>query len=360
MKHLDRHIISRLVTITIFVTALLICIFILIDFSENSDDFADQGAPADRIWNEYYLNYIPEMIRLVSPVAAFIACLFLTGRMTERFEIIALKASGVSLYRLLLPYLIFAAGFAMVISYLDAFVIPESNAERSRFEQEFLGGSGDVLDRGSLYRQDGPGRVFHLGHYSHDSRTGYRLTLLQFNNDREIGMIATANRISWVDSLESWTAARYTERHFSSEGYRESTRHDSTIDLNVLPRDLSRRTSDIYQLTYPQAANYIESIQRLGVGEIGLPLMQFYGRVAYPVSLIIITLIGFALASQQRKGGRGFFITMGLTISFIYLSMIKIIEPFGASGVLDPAVATALPHLTFLLLGIILFITTKK
>ncbi|MDZ7756063.1 LptF/LptG family permease [Rhodohalobacter sp.] len=58
---------------------MLIFIFIMVDFSENSDDFADQGATMAEIFNRYYLNYIPEMTRLVLPVAVFVACLFLTG-----------------------------------------------------------------------------------------------------------------------------------------------------------------------------------------------------------------------------------------------------------------------------------------
>lgn len=360
MKRLDRYIFLRLLTITLFVITVLICIFILIDFSENSDNFADQGAPAERIWNEYYLNYIPEMIRLVSPVALFIACLFLTGQMTERFEIIALKASGISLYRIAAPYLIFAACFAGMVSYLDAWIIPDSNIERSHFEQEFLGGSGDVLDRGNLYRQESPGRVFQLGHYSPNSGTGYRLTLLEFDDESEIRRLITANRIDWVDSLRSWEAGRYTERTYHEEGYSDSTQFDTRIDLNVLPRDLSRTTSDIYQLTYPEAVNYIESIRRSGAGDVALPLVQFYGRVAYPVSLLVVTLIGFALASQQRKGGRGFYIAMGLTISFIYISMMEIIEPFGAAGAMAPLTAAALPHMLFLLFGIVLILKARK
>jgi len=64
---------------TFFVLFTLIVIYILIDFSENSDDFSDQGATFSQIWSDYYLNFIPEMLRLVSPLAIFVACLGLFG-----------------------------------------------------------------------------------------------------------------------------------------------------------------------------------------------------------------------------------------------------------------------------------------
>ncbi|MEX1062575.1 MAG: LptF/LptG family permease [Balneolaceae bacterium] len=360
MRKLDRYIFFRLLTITLFVLVVLICVFILIDFSENSDDFSDQGATIAQIWNEYYINYIPEMVRLVSPVAIFVACLFLTGQMTERLEITAIKASGISLYRLAAPYMLFGLSLAAIISYLDAYVIPTSNAERILFEQEYLGTGNDKIDNGGLYRQESPNTIFSVNHFDSNSNVGYSFTLVEFSADREIRRIVTANRLGWVDSLQTWKAERYKERTFTEEGYVDSTNREQLVDVNVLPRDLARRTSDIYQLTYPEAVNYIESIQRVGAGDINLPLVQLYNRIAYPVSILVVSLIGFALASERRKGGKGFYITAGLVISFVYLVLMKVAEPFGAAGTLDPVYAAGLPHLLFLLIGIILLLNTKK
>src|SRR5690625_7496414 len=100
MKKLDRYIFFRILAIALFMLVILICIFILIDFSENSDDFTDRGAELSQIWGEYYVHYIPEMTRLVLPVAMFVACLFLTEQMTVRLELQALKVSVISTYRL--------------------------------------------------------------------------------------------------------------------------------------------------------------------------------------------------------------------------------------------------------------------
>lgn len=360
MKRLDRYIFFRLMAITFFVLIVLIFIFILIDFSENSDDFADKGATLTQIWTEYYLNYIPEMIRLVSPVAIFIAVLFLTAQMTERLEITALKAAGVSLYRLSIPYFAFGISMALLIGWLDSSIIPNSNAERIQFEQEFIGGSSETIDRGSIYRQESPDRIFHLTHFNHNSNTGYRLTLIRYNSNHEIEQLTTASRIDWVDSLSTWKGQRIQDRIYMEEGFRDSTINEGTLDINILPRDLARRTSDIYQLTWVEAAEYIESIERIGAGEINLPSVQLFGRILYPISILVVTLIGFALASQKRKGGIGFYIAAGLTFIFIYLAIMKIMEPLGAAGTLEPMSAAAIPHILFFLIGLFMFLLTRK
>lgn len=359
MNKLDRYIIMRLMAITIFVLALLICIFILIDFSENSDEFADQGAKIAEIWRQYYLNYIPEMTRLVSPVAVLVACLLLTGQMTERLEITAIKASGISLYRLSMPFLLFGLGIAVTISYLDAFIIPNSNADRIAFEQEFLSNSGDRIDRGGIFRQESDSTILNINFYDATADVGYRVTYIEFDEDR-INKIISANRMTWIDSTQTWVTNRAQNRIFRDVAYEEFETEDEKFHLNILPRDLTRRTSDIYQLTYPEAMEYIQSIQRVGAGGIALPKVQLYSRMAYPISIIVVSLIGFAIATEKRKGGKGFYVATGLSFSFIYLTMMKVFEPFGAAGTISPAFAAYFPHIFFLSIGLATLIAAKK
>lgn len=359
MRKLDRYIFFRLSLITLFVTGLLICIFILIDFSENSDDFIDRGAEIAVIWNEYYLNFIPEMFRLISPLAVFVACLFLTGQMTERLEITAIKSTGISLYRLAMPYILFGFLIGGIVSYLDAYIIPPSNAERLEFERQYMSGSSERIDRGTLYRQATDSSIISFNFFDPNTQIGYRATLVEYSGD-EISRIITANRLNWVDSTSTWLATRYTERTFTELGFTEIDSNNVELPLNLYPRDLARRSSDIYQLTYPEAFQYIESIKRIGAGGISLPMTQLYSRIAYPFSILVVCLIGFAIAAEKRKGGKGFYIAAGLAISFIYLAFMKVIEPFGAAGSVHPFVAAFLPHTLFFMFGMGLLIYLKK
>lgn len=359
MKKLDRYIFFRILVLTVFMLAVLIFIFILIDFSENSDDFADRGAEMAQIWNDYYLNYIPEMIRLVIPVAVFTACLFLTGQMTERLEIIAIKASGISLYRLVLPYILIGIFLASIISYLDAYIIPEANSERIEFEQEYLAKGSERIDRGGIFRQDSDSTVLNINFYDANSNTGYRIFFTEFEGNK-ISRITQAQRMLWIDSTSTWVTDRAVTRVMKEKEVEVISTEREVFDINILPRDLARRTSDIYQLTYPKAIAYIESIERIGAGGIELPKVQLYGRMAYPFSIIVVSLIGFALAADKRKGGKGFYIAAGLGISFIYLVLMKVIEPFGAAGTVSPMFAAVFPHVFFLIVGLLLLLFTRK
>ncbi len=358
-KKIDRYIFFRLLSITLFVMMVLVFIFIVIDFSENSEDFTDKGATFVQIFGTYYLNYIPEIIRLIIPVAVFVACLYLTGQMAERLEITALKAAGISLYRLLAPYLVFAVLTALAISFLDGFIIPDANEKRIAFESEYLQSRSDNVDRNQIFRQESDDTIFQINYFNPTENTGYRVDVTTFEGD-SIRETMYIQKMIWQKDQRLWKFENIEKRTFTPLGYKETQIDSMDTTLNILPRDLARTTSDIYQLTYPEAENYINSIERSGAGNVDLPKIQLYSRYAYPFSIIVVTIVGFALASVRRKGGKGFYIAAGLAVSFLYLVLMKVIEPFGGKGEIDPMLAALLPHLFFLIVGIGILIKARK
>ena len=58
----------------------LIVFFILLHYLEYVDDFLDREAPMNEIYTIYYPSYIPEIVRLISPLAVFLSCVYVTGK----------------------------------------------------------------------------------------------------------------------------------------------------------------------------------------------------------------------------------------------------------------------------------------
>jgi len=359
IKKLDKYIFLRLLSITVFVLGVLIFMFVVIHFSDHSEDFTDNGARLAEIFGVYYLNYIPEITRLVTPVAVFIACLFLTGQMSERLEITALKAAGLSLYRLMAPYLTFAILTMCVVSYLDGFVVPETNAERFAFENKYLNNQSQKLDNRKLYRQESANTLLKINFFDAKQSKAFRVQFVSFSGD-SIAQTTSVREMAWLEDDKKWQLINLDRRIFTSTGFTDVHIDTTDTTLSILPRDLARTTSDIYQLTYPKAYNYIQSIQRSGAGSVETPKVQLYGRLVYPLSILVVSIVGFALASVRRRGGKGFYIAAGFVISFLYLAFIKVIEPFGGQGVLTPVIAVSMPHLFFFVVGLVLLIKARK
>ncbi|MGH2569379.1 MAG: LptF/LptG family permease, partial [Bacteroidota bacterium] len=107
MSILDRYLVRQFIVSFLFGLFAFTLIFIMIDMMEKIDDFLDANAPTETIV-EYYLTFSPEIIKLMTPVAMLLAALFVMGRLTNQNELAAIKSSGISLYRLLLPFLVVA------------------------------------------------------------------------------------------------------------------------------------------------------------------------------------------------------------------------------------------------------------
>ncbi|MCC5933417.1 MAG: LptF/LptG family permease [Balneolales bacterium] len=360
MTRIDRFIFVRLLLATLMVLGVLVFIFIVIDFSENSDTFSDRGAELSEIWSRYYLNYIPEMVRLVSPVAVFVAVLLVAGQMSERLELTAIKSAGVSFYRFMVPFLLFATLVTGVLSYLDGYVIPGANTERFDFERQYLARGTDRIDRSRLYRQENESTLLTVNYFDNRSAMGYHVRIFRFD-DKRVQEIVDAARMEWQEETRQWRLIRVERRVFTENGIERFSHHQTDTTLSVLPRDMARSTNDIYRLTYPEIVDYIRSLERSGVGGVSLPKVQFFGKLFYPLGTIVITLVGLGIStSNRRKGGRGVLLGTGLIVIFFYLIIMKIIEPFGASGQLDPLWAAAAPHLLFLFISLILIWRAPK
>ena len=138
MKKLDWYIIKKFLGTFFFAISLILVIVIVFDISEKIDDFLESEAPLKAIVFDYYLNFIPFFANLFSPLFIFIAVIFFTSKMANTTEVIAILNSGMSFWRLLLPYLIAAVFLASASFVLGNFVIPPANKERIDFENKYI------------------------------------------------------------------------------------------------------------------------------------------------------------------------------------------------------------------------------
>ncbi|AEN73020.1 permease YjgP/YjgQ family protein [Rhodothermus marinus SG0.5JP17-172] len=360
MTLIDRHIVRRLLLGYLFFTGALIVFFIVLHYVEYIDDFMDRGASMREVFLVYYPSYIPEIVRLTSPLALFLACLYVTGRMAQGLEIVALQMSGVSLYRLLRPYVALALVVTGFMFWFNGWVVPVTNRTVVAFDEKYLSKTPRQFDLSHLHRQARPGQFLSVGYYDRERRIAYRIALQQFAEGRRLAYRLDAPRMEWNDSLQAWEVPEGIARHFEPDG-REVRRpvRRQQLDLPLYPRDLARTEREVEAMTLPDAAAHLAALRRSGAGHLGRPLVAYYSKFAYPFANLILVLIGVPLASVRRRGGQAIQIGIGLGVAFAYLALQKLIEPFGYTETLPPLLVAWLPHLVFLAGALVLVARTR-
>ncbi|MFB3132913.1 MAG: LptF/LptG family permease, partial [Rhodothermales bacterium] len=157
MTTFDWHIIRRLATGYVYLLVALIIFFILLHYLEYIDDFLDREAPMKEIYTIYYPSYIPEIVRLISPLALFLSCVYLTGKLAQTMQLVALQTSGVSLYRLLRPYLLVAVLVTGLMIWFNGWIVPVTNRTVLEYDGKYLKSAPRQVDTNDIHRQNRPG-----------------------------------------------------------------------------------------------------------------------------------------------------------------------------------------------------------
>ncbi|PEN14087.1 permease [Longibacter salinarum] len=361
MTRFERHIAARLIKGFVLFVGALIIFFIVLHWVEYSDDFLDRGATLQEVFLVYYPNYIPEIVRLTSPLALFLACIYHTGKLAQELQLTALQTSGVSLYRLMVPYLGVGLLVTVAMFGFNGWIVPKANETVVAYDNKYLNPSSSTVDVSEVHRQNGPNTIISVGYYDRRDNTGHRVSIQQFKNATQLEYRVDANRIVWVDSTETWQLHSVTRRWFDDTGMtREQEAGTADTTLHVFPRDFARTQRDVEAMTIPVAAEYLDALRRSGAGHLGRPLVAYYTKYAYPFANLIVVMIGVPLAAVRRRGGQASRFAIGLLTAFVYLALQKLAEPFGYAGTLPPAFAAWFPHVAFAAIAVIVLWRTRK
>ena len=361
MTTFDWHIVKRFAKSFLLFVVALIVFFIVLHWVEYSDDFLDGGATAWEVFSVFYPSYIPEIVRLISPLALFLACIYLTGSLAQELQLIALQTSGTSLYRLLRPFAIVGVSVTIFMFFFNGWVVPRTNEVVVRYENEYLDRGGGTVDVSEIHRQNGPDTILSVGYYDQKRERGHRVSMQTFEGTTRLVRRLDARRMVWIDSLEVWRFENARIRTFGGAGL-DSVRTVAEMDttLQVYPRDLARTQNDVAAMTIPAASEYLAALRRSGASHLNRPLVAYYNKFAYPLANLILVLIGVPLASTRRRGGQAARFAVGLLTAFLYLAAQKLTEPYGYTGQLSPAVTAWAPHLLFALVALAILWRARK
>jgi lipopolysaccharide export system permease protein len=126
MNILDRYLINEYLRNLLFISLSFLSLFLIIDFFEKFRMFLSNNATFAQM-GSYFLFRIPMVISQILPAAILLASLVTCGYLSRHSEITAMKANGLSLYRISLPILTIAAMTSLLVFFLSEWVTPLTN-----------------------------------------------------------------------------------------------------------------------------------------------------------------------------------------------------------------------------------------
>ncbi len=356
IKKIDIYIIKKFLGTFFFSILLIIAIAIVLDMSEKIDSFRE--APLSEIIVDHYLNFIPFYANLFSPLFTLIAVLYFTSRMAARFEIVAMVSSGISFYRIFVPYMISALLIAILVYMLGNFIIPDANKDRIAFEDTYVNSPFKNKEI-NIHRQISRDEYLYMERYNNMTRTGYKFSLEKFDDNKLIYKLLSDSAM--YDSItREWDVKNYYARTLYEDSSVVTSGAQMDTILNFEPTELSRRPNFVAEtMDFRELNQHIETLLFRGY-KVDKYLVEKYKREAIPFSIIILTIIGLTVSLRDMRGGTGAYVGFGIILSFTYILLNKVSVTYGIEGNLHPRFAVWLPNILFSLVASYLIWTTPK
>lgn len=319
---------------------------------EHMDDFIDHNVEPSIIM-QYYVVFIPEIIRLMTPVSVLLAGLFVTGKMTNLNELTALKSSGVSIYRYLAPFLITGLFISLFSIYFGGYVVPKANKHKLFLEREYM--DKNIIAAGrKINFQDSETRIVTIGYFDSYRDIASDISVQEFDRNNPTKMIKRidAIKMSFDSTRSAWILNSVIERFF----YDDSTnllKLDTLAlsDLSFGPDDVLKKQREPTELNLDELREFADEQKRTGNNPTRIEI-EYHSRIAFSFAALIVILFGVPLSVNKRKGGLAIQFGISLLITFIYLVFMKIFQAFGKNGVLDPFLTAWSANILFLIIAV--------
>ena len=357
-KIIDSYILWKMLGTVVFAITLLMTVVVVFDMSENIQRFLSHNVPWKMVIKGYYLNFIPYFINLFIPLFTFISVIWFTSKLSSHNEIISIFDNGISFNRMLVPY-ITGAVIIMILSLILAnFIVPNTNRKLNDFKYEYFGRRTGTST--SLHIKNSKNSYIFVERWDKMAGEGYNFTYEEFDNS-SIRQKISAQTIDYDEDNKVWGLHRYTRRVITSDDEELIFRGEEfDTTFNITPLNLYQDVSVSESMTYRELKQFIKEEKVRGSSLLANYQIERHKRLANPVGILIMTLLGVSVSCRKSTRGVGvhIFIGMGLAFSFIFLQQISTV--FSVSGGLPPVLGTWLPNILFAIITVIMLIITPK
>jgi LPS export ABC transporter permease LptG/LPS export ABC transporter permease LptF len=368
---LDEYVMGSFVRNFVLVLVSLTVLFLIFTFFELIGDILRYRTPLSVVF-DYLLNLIPFILNSVLPLCSLVAVLITFGALNRSSELTAMKATGISLYRIVAPMLVVATLLSALLFVFDETYLPDANRKQEALlsvikgkpAQTFLRPdrkwmSGQTSDHPSATNAE-PTRIFYYQFFDPDRNVFANLTVFEFKPgtfDLTRRIFATSAR--WDDNLNDWVFENGWQRTFagdSTTGYQ--TFSVATFpEIHEQPGYFKKVDRQSEQMSYAELARYIQDLKQSGFDTIRLRV-QLNHKVAYPLMTLVLAILAipFALVAGKRGGIAGVGTAIGVAICYWVIA--GIFENLGDVNSLPAVLAAWSPDLLFAFAGTYLLLRT--
>ncbi len=342
-------------------------LFIIFTFFELIGDIIRNRTPLVTV-GDYLINLIPYIFYNVTPLCALVAVLITFGAFTRTSEITAMKATGISLYRIVTPVLVATLLISIGLFAFDEFYLPAANRRQEALRSVIKDKPARTFLRpdrqwisGQTISSGDPQRIFYYQFFDSSKNVFANLTVFEFDPVtfalRRRIFAASAH---WNERVNQWAFENGWQRTFSGESI--SSYQPFTIttfpEIREQPLYFVKEDRPSQEMSYGELSGYIADLKQSGFDTKRLSV-QLNRKIAYPLITLVMAMLAipFSLSMGKRGSLAGVATAIGLAIA--YWAVDGLFQAMGNVATLPPIMAAWTPDVLFGIAGTYLLLRTQ-
>jgi LPS export ABC transporter permease LptG len=316
---------------------------------------------------DYLLNLIPYIVSTVTPLCSLLAVLITFGSLNRSSELTAMKATGISLYRIVAPIVVLAAILSAALFAFNESYLPDANRRQEALRAEIKGKPAQTFllpGRQFISGQSGPAgspaRIFYYQAFDADRDIFASLTVFEFDPQTfTLQRRIFARSVRWDPNVNQCAFNNGWQRTFASQtvaSYQPFT-VASFPEIHEQPAYFIKEEKQSQEMTYGELTGYIADLSQSGFDTVRLRV-QLDRKLADPAITLVMALLAvpFALFMGKRGGLVG--IATAIAVAISYWVVAGIFSSLGDINTLPPLLAAWSPDLLFAIAGSYLLLRT--
>ncbi len=341
--------------------ALLMGVFVFLfeafTFFELLDDIARHRV-AFLIVVDYFRYLTPYLLYNLAPLGALVAVLVTMGMMSKNNEIVAIKASGTSMYRLAVPLLLAGMALAVTMVVLDDTYLPYANQRQDALHNLIKGRPPQTYTQPQRWIFGESNKIYNYDLFDPAQNLFGGLSVLEIDPaDFQLRRRIFASRARWSESQKVWVLEGGWVRDFTDgtiARYEHLPLITSMPELTEPPSYFNREVRQAFQMSWRELRSYIDSLHRAGFDVANLSV-QWHVKLAFPLMAPVSMLLAIPFAFMVGTRGAVSGVALGVFIGIVYWVMARLLEAMGGVGQLPPFLAGWSPDIVFFFLGMNFF-----
>jgi len=355
---IDRYLIRQYVGFMGIALAVAASLFFVIDLVQTLDRYLRVKPPLLYI-AEHFLYRMPAALHESLPIVMLVATIFMFLTLSRYHELTALKAAGISLYRVSAPILLLGGVVAVGSGLFQELALPALNERGDEVDQVKIRGNRPrhLQSRTRLWLRSGDTRFYRVELLSPMTSEMYGVTVLEIDEQFRLVNRLDARRAHWTAA--GWDVSEGAYREITPDG-RVSTvpfKH-AAIELDESFNDFTQTQKPVDAMSFLELRDYVNRLQAAGF-QVKKYLVDLYSKLSTPLKNLIMVLVAIPFALQSPRGGRLFGVGLAIALMAAYTVVHYVALAFSRADLLPPLLAAWTANIVFLGIGASLFLRAR-